>query len=158
MVELALGVLAGGVASILIHLGLSVHTRRTRMLKHYRARFFDDAEHLLKEDCLTDDQLARLRRMVGDMDSKVAFRALEIVVATSHADIKRNRYSAGRGITSPAWGSLIYNYFLTLSYLRTLKGWTMRARLATIFDPQFGSDEAEAIDERLHGATILQRA
>lgn len=158
MLEIALGMLVGLAACILVHLGLSMHARRTRMLKHYRARFFEDAERLMKEDYLTDDQLWRLQRMIGDLDSGTAFHALKTVVAAFNADLKRNGYNSDGRIVSPEWASLVYSYFLALTYLYSIRGWVIRAMLANIFDPRSGPGEAEAIDMQLHGSAAPQRA
>jgi hypothetical protein len=158
MLETAFGMLVGLGACILFHLGLSMHARRTRMLKHYRARFFEDAEHLMKQDHLTDDQLSRLQRMIGDLDSSIAFHALKTVVAAFDADERRNGHNSDGRIVSPEWASLVYSYFLALTYLYSIRGWVVRAMLANIFDPRSGPGEAEAIDMQLHGSAAPQRA
>jgi len=128
------------------------------MLRHYRGRFFENAETLTRDDQLSDDQLSRLQRMINDLDSSTAFRALQIVVPEFKVELERKRFAPDRGITSAEWASLIYSYLMVLTYLRPIRGWILRTTLANILDPQFGPDEAEAIDLRLHRNACLQGA
>jgi hypothetical protein len=155
MIEIAFGLLVGGVAATTIHWGMLAHIRRMRMLRHYRARFFEDAELLLKEDRLTDPQLLRLQRMIDDLDGTETFNTLRKVV--SDFDANRKKYRPTREIVSREWASLMYSYLLAITYLRSIRGWFIRSMLANILDPRFCDEETEAIDERLHG-NLLRRA
>jgi hypothetical protein len=158
MVEIFFGILVGLVGCILLHGWMSIHIRRTRMLKIYRGRFFDDVGRLLKADRLTDDQLSRMQRMINDLDSRTVFTSLQQVVTSTHRDLKQNQYGPSGTIVSPEWGELLYNYLLALTYRRSIRGWMVRAMMADILSPRFGSNEAEAIDMRLHGKGFAQRA
>jgi hypothetical protein len=156
MIEIGLGVLLGATLAAIAQLALSMYAGRTRMLKHYRARFFENAESLMRQERLSDDQLSRLQRMIDDIDSSAAFRALETVVADFNVELQRKPFTSDRGIISAEWASLVYSYIMVLTYRRSIRGWIIRAALANILDPRLGPDETEAIDIRLHGSASLQ--
>jgi hypothetical protein len=128
------------------------------LLRRHRDAFFAIPERLSQDDELDDGRLLRLREMNKDICSGLAF---EPIVKAAH-ELEReqsNDTRAPANVTLPAgWGELVYNYFMAVSYTRTIRGILLRAQLFGLADPRNASSSSDAIEKRVHDPRLTALA
>jgi hypothetical protein len=151
MLEIGAGLVLAIVICGVFKVCVALHRRRRDILGYYRTQFFDTADRLLRDEATDDESLTRLKRMVEDIDSFATLKRLTHAVAIVNKELRSgiNKPPTSRHAPSE-WGTLLFNYFLAVSYSKPIFGMRVRSMMAPILDPKTESQNAEIIDRRIH--------
>jgi hypothetical protein len=131
------------------------HRRRMGKLAFHRGRFFDLAQRLLADDAADDTRLQQLKQLAADIDSRTIFRRLLLALGNTERDIEAGLPTASPDSRAPeGWAELMFHYYLSVSYLRAVRGIVLRARLTRVLEPGAATRNTGLLERRLHPSRL----
>jgi len=152
MIELIVTAFLVGSTYILVKGWRDLHRVQMDRLRFHRDRFFEQAAIAVSDDRVIDETLHQIRLLAEQMDAPEVLGILASAVQEVDKEIRSGAFRA-RATPDSVSASILWEFFMAVSYTRPIRGVWVRSMMADMANPRSTDVNTRAIAQRVRSFT-----